>query len=88
VDGCKQLVRPVAFSPAGTWLATTWADGRLRLWPLPGTGPAEVRVLGTPAVLARLKSVTNLRAVRDPKCSTGWTVELGPFPGWKDLPTW
>jgi hypothetical protein len=26
--------------------------------------------------------------VRDPKSSTGWTVELGPFPGWKDVPTW
>jgi len=39
-------------------------------------------------LVAKLKSLTNLRAVRDPKSSTGWTVEFGPFPGWKDVPTW
>ena len=39
-------------------------------------------------LLAKLHSLTNLRAVRDPAPSTGWTIELGPFPGWRDVPTW
>ena len=49
-DGYKQIMRPLAFSPDSRWLATSWADGRLRLWPLPGTGSTEVRVLGTPSL--------------------------------------
>jgi WD40 repeat protein len=51
VDGYKMIWRPLAFSPDGKWLATSWADGRLRLWPLPGTGSTEVKVLGAPSVL-------------------------------------
>ncbi len=35
-------------------------------------------------LLAKLHSLTNLRAVRDPTSSTGWTIELGPFPGWRE----
>ena len=40
------------------------------------------------AALAKLKSLTNLRAVRDPESSSGWTIEVGPFPGWETVPTW
>lgn len=39
-------------------------------------------------LLAKLHSLTNLRAVRDSSSDTGWTIELGPFPGWRDVPTW
>ena len=39
-------------------------------------------------LVAKLKSLTNLRAVRDPSRRTGWKIEFGPFPGWKDVPTW
>ena len=39
-------------------------------------------------LLARLRSLTNLRVVRDAASSTGWKVEIGPFPGWKDVPEW
>jgi hypothetical protein len=38
--------------------------------------------------LASLRSLTNLRAVRDTKAATGWSIELGPFPGWRNIPTW
>jgi len=31
---------------------------------------------------------TNLRAVRDEESSTGWTIEIGPFPGWAEVPEW
>jgi hypothetical protein len=39
-------------------------------------------------LIAKLKTLTNLRAVRDEKSSTGWKVEVGPFPGWAEVPEW
>jgi hypothetical protein len=39
-------------------------------------------------LLAKLRSLTNLRAVRDPSSDTGWKVEVGPFPGWAEVPEW
>jgi hypothetical protein len=38
--------------------------------------------------VARLRSLTNLRAVRDAASDTGWKVEVGPFPGWAEVPEW
>jgi hypothetical protein len=37
-------------------------------------------------LLAKLKSLTNLRVVRAPE--SGWKIEIDPFPGWEDVPTW
>jgi hypothetical protein len=34
-----------------------------------------------------LKSLTNLRAARDPEAPNGWKITLDPFPGWKEVPT-
>ena len=48
VPGYAGLRRPVAFSPDGRWLATSWTDAKLRLWPLPGTGAREPRILELP----------------------------------------
>jgi len=39
-------------------------------------------------LLRRLRTVTNLRAVEDESSPTGYRLEVGPFPGWKDVPTW
>jgi hypothetical protein len=39
-------------------------------------------------LLARLDTWTNLRVVADPTSPTGWKLEVGPFPGWKDEPKW
>ena len=38
--------------------------------------------------LATLRAWTNVRAVPDAKSSTGWKLETGPFPGWKNVPKW
>ena len=39
-------------------------------------------------LMAKLDSLTNLRVVRDASSPTGWSLDIGPFPGWKDVPTW
>jgi hypothetical protein len=39
-------------------------------------------------LVTRLRSYTNLRVVEDAESGTGYRVEAGPFPGWKDVPTW
>jgi len=26
--------------------------------------------------------------VRDPAAGTGWKIEVGPFPGWAEVPEW
>ena len=37
---------------------------------------------------AKLKTLTNIRVVRDPESTTGWTLTHDPFPGWETVPTW
>ncbi|NTV82276.1 MAG: hypothetical protein HGA24_12760 [Candidatus Aminicenantes bacterium] len=39
-------------------------------------------------LMARLRAMTNLRVVEDPASLTGYKIEIGPFPGWKDVPSW
>jgi hypothetical protein len=39
-------------------------------------------------ILKRLRALTNLRVVPDGSSDTRYRVEVGPFPGWKDVPTW
>lgn len=39
-------------------------------------------------LLATLRSLTNFRAVHDPAAPNGWRIEIGPFPGWRHVPTW
>jgi hypothetical protein len=39
-------------------------------------------------LLARLRALTNLRVVKDGESETGYRVEPGPFPGWKEAPAW
>jgi hypothetical protein len=47
-----------------------------------------LRTLPYDDLLARLRSFTNLRVVRDEASGTGYRVEVGPFPGWAVLPEW
>ena len=39
-------------------------------------------------ILERIRALTNLRVVPDENSDTGYGVEVGPFPGWKTLPSW
>jgi eukaryotic-like serine/threonine-protein kinase len=86
--GHEGPVTGVALSPDGRWVATSGEDNTLRLWPTPDLAEPPLHALPHDELVAKLKSLTNLRVVRDPKSPAGWRLDVGPFPGWKDVPTW
>ena len=51
-------------------------DGTIRLWPMPDLSKPPLHTLPHNALLAKLKSLTNVRAVRDPSSDTGWKLEI------------
>jgi WD40 repeat protein len=86
--GHTDVVTSVAVSPDGRWIASGSEDGTIRLWPMPDLSKPPLHTLPHEELIAKLKSLTNLRAVRDPASDTGWTIEAGPFPGWATVPEW
>jgi WD40 repeat protein len=78
----------VAISPDRRWIASTGEDNTLRLWPTPDFSKPPLHILPHDELIAKLKSLTNLRLVRNPESAEGWKVELDPFPGWKEIPGW
>jgi WD40 repeat protein len=86
--GHEGPVQGVAVSPDGRWVATSGEDNTLRLWPMPDLSKPPLHTLPHDELMAKLRSLTNLRVVRDPASAGGWKVETSPFPGWKDVPTW
>ena len=53
-----------------------------------GPEPAPLHILPREELIAKLKTLTNLRVVRDEESAAGWKLEVGPFPGWETVPTW
>jgi WD40 repeat protein len=77
-----------AISLDNKWVATGGIiDSTLRLWPMPDLDKPPLHTLPHEELIAKLKTLTNLRAVRDEESSTGWKIEVGPFPGWAEVPT-
>jgi len=78
-----------SISPDLKWIASSsLEDKSLRLWPMPDLSKPPLHALPHDELIAKLKTLTNIRVVRDAESSTGWKVEVGPFPGWAEVPEW
>jgi WD40 repeat protein len=86
--GHEGTIQAVAIDPGGRWVASGGDDTTVRLWPMPDLSKPPLHTLSHDELIAKLKTLTNLRAVRDETSATGWTIEIGPFPGWKTIPEW
>jgi WD40 repeat protein/DNA-binding winged helix-turn-helix (wHTH) protein len=86
--GHRGAIDFIEISPDLRWVATTGEDNTLRLWPMPDLSEPPLHTLPHDELLSKLRSLTNLRVVRDPASAAVWKVEVGPFPGWKKIPNW
>jgi len=55
---------------------------------MPDFSKPPLHTLPREELIVKLKSLTNVRVVRDPESPTGWDTEIGPFPGWETVPSW
>ena len=85
--GHEGMVQSVAISPDGRWIASATEES-IRLWPMPDVSKPPLHTLPHDELIAKLHTLTNIRVVRDAESSTGWKVEVGPFPGWAEVPEW
>jgi WD40 repeat protein len=75
-------------SSDGRWIASRGADNTIMLWPMPDLSKPPLHTLPREELIAKLKTLTNLRVVEAPDTPSGWKVEAGPFPGWETVPSW
>ena len=63
-------------------------SGEIRVWPVPDVSKTPFQSLPYGEIMSKLEAMTNVHAVRDEESSTGWKIEVGPFPGWAEVPEW
>jgi WD40 repeat protein len=85
--GHKGPVFGLAVSPDERWIASS-SDEAISIWPMPDVTKPPLHTLPHAELVAKLDALSNLRVVRDSTSATGWKLEIGPFPGWQDLPEW
>jgi WD40 repeat protein len=86
--GHESRVWSLAIDPLGRWIASGSEDTTVRLWPMPDLLKPPLHTLPREELIAKLKTLTNLRVVLDEESATGWTLTHDPFPGWETVPTW
>jgi hypothetical protein len=70
------------------------ASGEKRVYSVASPGRGELASMGAlvrpgrPPVRRNDPLEDLVLLVRDKSSSAGWTLDIGPFPGWKDVPTW
>jgi WD40 repeat protein len=79
-----------AISQDGRWIASLDVDGSAYLWPMPDLSEPPFHTLPYDELMAKLKALTNLRVVPDPKSNTGYTVQpdFTAYHGWAEAPEW
>jgi WD40 repeat protein len=85
--GNRDEVFDLAIDPKGRWIASA-SGTEVSLWPMPDLSKPPLHTLPHDELIAKLKTLTNLRVVRDPDSATGWKLTHDPFPGWETVPTW
>jgi WD40 repeat protein len=85
--GHTSAVGALSVSPDGRRIASV-SDGALYFWPMPDVTKPPFHKLPYDELMAKLRALTNLQVVEDKTAATGWKLDIGPFPGWKDVPTW
>jgi len=58
------------------------------MWPIPDLSKTAFQMLPRDELIAKLKSLTSCRVIRDEASAFGWTMTHDPFPGWETEPTW
>jgi WD40 repeat protein len=87
LPGNPDEVYDLAIDPKGRWIASS-SGTEVTIWPMPDLSKPPLHTLPREELIAKLKTLTNLRVVRDAESATGWKLEVGPFPGWETVPTW
>ena len=77
--GHENSVTALAVDPEGRWIASGSEDTTVRLWPMPDLSKPPLHTLPRRELLAKLRSLTNLRVAADPESPSGWKLEIGPF---------
>jgi eukaryotic-like serine/threonine-protein kinase len=86
--GHRGDVAELTFSDDSQTLASAGSDATVRLWPVPDLSKAPLHLLPRDALIAKLRALTNVRAVADSEAPGGYRIGFDPFPGWKTEPTW
>jgi WD40 repeat protein len=80
-------VSALAISDDGRWIASA-AGSEVLLWPMPDLGQPPLHLARLPALLAKLRELTNVEVVKDDTSAGGYRIEIGAFPGWRSVPEW